>query len=228
MKREVREPKLVGEDHHGKTYEHPAFGQIGVHRIQGTKNLNDTDFNAHGFVRVEIYRSNVERALSRDWHHGRESIVAVDMSEAQWATFVSSFNIGMGVPCTLYTVGGEVMPELPAPKTMEPFSKDIKETVEDSLRHLRELREKLVAKKASRDVMGSVDMAIQEIEKNLPFVHQSFCERMEENVEKAKAEVHGYVNATIRQHGLDRIAELKEQGARLQDFDRARLEWKED
>jgi hypothetical protein len=198
-----------------RRYHHPAFGQVTVHRIQGSKNLYDTDFRGRSFVRVEVHNSELERSLSNDWHYAKETIVAFDMSEAQWATFVSSFNVGSGVPCTLeWVIGyGEEIPELPDPEVMEPFGVDVKETIEDSLAHLRGLREKMVAKKASREMMSAVDMAIQEIEKNLPFVHRSFCERMEETVEKAKAEVHGYINATIRRAGIDAIAES--QGRKL-------------
>ena len=51
------------------------------------------------------------RDLSHDWHHEREQYIEVAMSEAQWATLVSSLN-STAIPCTLTYLMGKCIDRL--------------------------------------------------------------------------------------------------------------------
>jgi len=93
---------------------HPAFGQIAVSRVSGRRTLYGSDFVHNGFVRVSIYGSEQHRTNSHDWpHHSNRPLIEVDMSEAQWGAFVSSFSSSEGARCTLVSVVGERKPEIP-------------------------------------------------------------------------------------------------------------------
>jgi hypothetical protein len=78
------------------TTTHPAFGQIGASRVSGHIQLYDSDFHHNAYMTISIRRSELHRSLNRDWHYGRDELIEVALSEAQWATFVSAPNIGSG------------------------------------------------------------------------------------------------------------------------------------
>lgn len=186
---------------------HPAFAQIGASRVSGHANLYDSDFQHNAYMVIRISRSELHRNLSNDWHFGREQIVEVALSEAQWATFVSAPNVGSGVPCTLAYLQGVEVPGLPAPASRtDQFGREAKDTLRDALARID-------AAIAAIDTMGlpkgkaatlrdHFAMARQELVSNIPFVAGQFGEHMEKTVEKAKAEVHGYMTGALMRSGL--------------------------
>lgn len=211
MARKIVQP--VTEPHgDGTKTTHPAFGQITVHRVQGATNLYGSDFTHHGFVSVAISRSEMHRNLSRDWHFARGEIVEVWLSEAQWATFVSSFNLGSGVPCTIASDHGEIVPGLPERKTFKLYAEEASESMAETIAKLRALEENMVAatsklsKKAQDEVMRSVRDAIATLTSSIPFVRQSFDQHIEEGVERAKVEVNAYMMNAVREAGLQALA----------------------
>jgi hypothetical protein len=109
---------------------HPCFAQIRASRVNGLTNLYDSDFQHNHFVSISIYRSELDRHLNRDWHHSRDELIEVNLSEAQWATFVSSMNVGCGVPCTLSYLHGKFVPQLPdTPDTRTLFKMEMTDAV---------------------------------------------------------------------------------------------------
>ena len=114
----IEEPSIEkGTGFHDEKITHPAFGQVQVSRISGHTTLYDSEFNHAHYVRVTVHRSELNRSLSRDWHFAKSEIVEFDLSEAQWATFVSSFGNGSGTPCTLKFIAGQGhMPQIPEPR----------------------------------------------------------------------------------------------------------------
>jgi hypothetical protein len=204
MSLESEAPRLVRDDDHGKVYDHPAFGQIRANRVSGRATLYDSDFRHQHYVVVEITGSQLIRGLSRDWHHGRETIVQVAMTEAQWASFVSSFGLGGGVPCTIQRREGVGMvPPLPEPQSrVDQFSDEMKERLEQAIVRL----DTAIANAKTKAHAFELRMVRQEILANLPYVAKSFGEHMENTIEAAKGEIHGYINAAIHRAGVTAIA----------------------
>lgn len=200
-------------DKHGrKTLTHPAFGQITVSRISGQRTLYGSDFEHNGFVRVSVFQSELERSLHRDWPHSTNvPLIEVDMSEAQWGSFVSSFGVGMGTQCTLNVVGSERKPGLPLPERAKKHFGEGQEAVAAVLNDLSTLRAKVEAgtsglsKTRQADLLKEVDWAIRRMNDSLPFVAKSLAEEMEQTVEKAKTEVHAYVTRTVIDAGIAAI-----------------------
>lgn len=93
---------------------HPAFAQISASRVSGGTYLYGSDFQHHNYVTISIKlsESHQRKGSGRDWAFGREEILEVALSEAQWATFVSTMNVGDGVQCTLSRKNGSFVPGL--------------------------------------------------------------------------------------------------------------------
>lgn len=196
----VVEPVVSERSDHGTASTHPAFGQISVQRVSGSAALYGSDFMHSGFVRIRIFESEHRRDLSRDWHYAGRELIAVDLSEAQWATFVSSMNVGEGVPCTLDTIQGEPVPSLPPPASRtEQFAGEMAEHVEDAIREIDEVLAKLPQK---GEAASKLRRARMQLHANLPHIAGSFDKHMERTVEKAKVEIHGYINSAVARAGL--------------------------
>jgi hypothetical protein len=80
---------------------HPAYAQIGASRVSGGTYLYGSNFAHQHYVTISITKSELNRSLSRDWASGGEEYIEVALSEAQWASFVSTLNSGTGIQCTL-------------------------------------------------------------------------------------------------------------------------------
>lgn len=187
---------------------HPAFAQISVGRVSGHTNLYGSDFDHQNYIVVSIHGSELHRTLSNDWHYSRNKIVEVAMSEAQWATFVSSFNMGSGVPCTLtYTAEQGMIASLPTPKSRsEQFRSEMDQDFSEAIEALDELQAGITASglsnKKTEALLESVRVARQRLTSSIPFVAEQFSEHMENEVEKAKVEIHGYATNLFQRSGL--------------------------
>lgn len=188
---------------------HPAYGQISVyHGHGGGRDLYGSDFEHHNTVTLRICASELRRDLNHDWHFARREFIEVEMSEVQYAAMVGSPNRGDGVPCTIRSVDGELIPGLPRRDTTHIYSEEVAAKIANTLTELKRQRAKMAASVASlskvkqQEFLGAIDKAIQEIEANLPFVVKSFNEHVESSIEKAKVEVEAYVTNTIHRTGL--------------------------
>ncbi|KKL96942.1 hypothetical protein LCGC14_1839510, partial [marine sediment metagenome] len=78
---------------------HPAYAQIGAMRVSGSHGayLYGSDFRHQHYIMIQIHDSVLHRSLSGDRAHSGKRLIEVALSEAQWATFVSSLNQGSGV-----------------------------------------------------------------------------------------------------------------------------------
>lgn len=160
---------------------------------------------------ITIRRSELHRDLSRDWPYGREELIEVALSEAQWATFISSPNSGSGVQCTLSHINGKMVPGITAPKPVhEKYSQELKGTLSEITSTLNELAKEMdgaLSKTKVADLRKRLEMAASKVVNNTGFVANQFDEHMEHTVEKAKVEVNAYVTGVVQRAGLDAIAE---------------------
>ena len=200
--RTIEEPVVTKEDgkHWDETERHPAFGVIGASRVSSTgHNLFQSDFQHRGFVVIKVMGAELHRGLSRDWVFARDTIVEVAVSEAQWATFVSTLNVGDGVPCTITARQGVgLVPGLPHRDEKDKFAPELQKTLEEAASHLKELEKLPMSAKAH----AQVEKAIKAITDSAPWVAKVFGEHVEEKLEKAKSEIGAWVTSTIQRAGL--------------------------
>ena len=189
------------------TTTHPSFAQIAASRVSGHTNLYDSDFQHNAFITVTISRSELHRGLSYDRHHGKEELIEIALSEVQWASFVSSMNVGSGVPCTIQHIARERVPQLPAPSSRDKqFGEEMRNTVSASIKAMNELAVSIdtlgLSQKKADALKMKIRVATSHLSNNAEFVASQFDEHMEGTVERAKAEVHGYVSGVISRAGI--------------------------
>jgi len=210
----MQEPTITSKESNGGTLEtkaeHPAYGMIGASRVSGGTMLFGSDFQHNHFVRVTLRRAYVKRDLSTDWPHAHEELFEVDMSEAQWAEFVSAMNIGFGVQCTIRHVQGEFMPQIPYPeKRLDQFRRELTEKLADSLGGLDDLTaaigELKLSEKQKQALLKQVDKSRSRLTSGVPFVAKQFAEHMETTISKARTEINAHAVHTINQIGLSAL-----------------------
>lgn len=194
------------DDYH---VDHPAFGMIGASRYQaggGGVTLSGSDFRHHSAIRISIHTATLSRGLSSDHHYARDRIIEVDVSEAQWAAFISSMNIGMGVPCTLVSRNGERVPGIKSPPDRAAqFHGEIIETLREAEDTARLLDDAVKRGAGKRELSALVTRLRNNLTPNVSFVAERFGEHIETLKEHAKVEVSAYVTNAVTRAGLDAL-----------------------
>ena len=141
-------------------------------------------------------------------------LIEVALSEAQWATFVSSMNVGSGVQCTLRWKAGEGwLPEIDLPtERRSQFLGEMVGQFKDALAELAQMRKDIQANKSlsqkAKDALlhhihrAESGMGARGDHSGLGWVERQFDEHMETTVEKAKIEVNAYLTATLHRAGI--------------------------
>jgi hypothetical protein len=167
--------------------------------------LFDSDIRHQHTMFVEISYARRQRDLNHDWIHAGKEIIEVEMSEAQWASFVSSPN-SSGVPCTLRVLQGETVERVPyAPRLAE----SMKETHAAAERAFKEIRVALEAyeaadgAKAKREALGGLRAAINNATPNVDFAAKSLGEHAENVVSRARADIEAMVRHHADQLGIE-------------------------
>ncbi|WP_186214420.1 hypothetical protein [Burkholderia gladioli] len=207
MSRKIEAP-TVEHRNDADVYSHPAFAQISANRVSGGTMLYGSDFQHNQYIAIRIGPSKLHRRLNHDSAMGESrDYIEAKLSEAQWAEFVSSLNVGSGVQCTLDSFNGEMIPALPRPSSRrDQFSAEMKQKIEKSLAHMDDLLEEIDGMKISekqKEVLRShLRMSRQELLSNMPFVLKCFAEHMEATVHKARVEINAYGTHILMRTGL--------------------------
>lgn len=193
--------------------EHPAFAQIRANRgFGGESALYGSDFVHRNVVTIEIHESMLSRGLSSDRHHEGRLLVKVELSEAQWATFVSSLNCGSGVPCTLRARETDyIVPDLPPPRDrVAQFAGETMASAREQVAGVAAMIDKVekmgLPQKKTKEIVDALRSAKRLAEDNLPFIAKQFGEYMEETVERAKVEINAYALSTLHRAGVAALA----------------------
>ena len=119
---------------------HPSYGCISVTRTSGGAKLFGSDLPYHQhFITLLIQRAS---GIFRDFDERMTvwpqndmdgQIVEVVLSAAQFADMITQMNIGFGIPCTLRSVRGRSMPNVP-----ETHTNDVGRVLDDFLAQLKD------------------------------------------------------------------------------------------
>jgi hypothetical protein len=189
---------------------HPAFGRIHASRVSGTPRvLFDSDITHQHTVTVTIETATRKRDLHHDWIHGEHRLIEIEMSEAQWASFVSSMNTS-GVPCTIRATETEFrVPELAYEPRLALSMAEVRGTAN---RLFEEAREAMAAydaldpkapAKEKRAAMDRVRTALRNAEPNMTFAAKSLNEHVENTVNKARADIEAIVLQESNRLGIE-------------------------
>lgn len=219
MARPEIEPTEITEDGPvgGTRRSHPAFAIIGAHRYSGgSDTLYGSPLKHHGGITVTIQFSDEHVSIGSHnyWprHHapGGATIAEVTLSEAQWATFVSTLNVGSGVPCTARYVKTGPTESLPGivdkdhAKKRSEFIHDqtaeLTKRVHDVVAEMDRLLAQPSFKRSElKGLRSKMSTAIDHMPGNMQFTADMLTEHNEKLIESAKAEVSAMVTRMAMQ-----------------------------
>lgn len=204
--RTVSEPTL---DDYGSTV-HPAFGMISASRVtfgQGMSKgpygaiLFDSDVRHHETIRIKIYHASRRREGSHDYIHPGQEFTEVEMSLAQWASFVSSMNT-TGVPCTIRRTETEVFVDaLPYDPRLAQTMSETKEAAAEAFNKIKEAFA-AVKEKPTKANIRDLEIALQNATPNVDYATRTLAKHAEDVVQKARADIEAMAVTHARQLGL--------------------------
>jgi hypothetical protein len=204
---------------------HPSFAMVSLSRWSsgGGRSFFGSAIEPHAGVSLSIQTGEKHRSLSNHWYHATGELIEINMTEAQFAQLITSFNIGGGVPATLSHVNKRNIAELPdgiIPECPEVSERKLVDTeFKEDMTELMHEVDKLVAKaeafqekpsinKADRKEFAAIADHISHIVKSgIPFVQKQFNEALDTTVSHAKADVDAFVTNLMRQAGVEALAD---------------------
>ena len=176
-----------------------------------------SDFVHANWIAVEISEAELNRRHNEDKINGRKVLMRFEMSESQWARFISSHSDHQGTPITLRrmrdSTGKMVMlPAFPRRVETNEFPGETADHIASVGRSLATLETLLTQdlgklSKADRErALEHVRTARREIGPNLGFIADQMTEHLERKVTDAKSEVDAWIQNTIARAGLEALA----------------------
>jgi hypothetical protein len=196
-----------GDQHDDYVETHPSYGMIGAFNITSHPGqaLFGSDFTHDHFVQIRISPAKLRRGHASDWiGASRDPYIEVNLSEAQWARFVSTMNRGDGVACTVSAFNGVAIPGIePLENRRAQFNTEVADTLQDAVRAIDDV---LGSGKLSKADRARIEKARQELTSNLGFVAKQFDEHAEETIEQAKTEIEAHIQLAIQRAGIDALS----------------------
>ena len=220
------EPTVVkGEKHSNdsETLSHPAFGVITMSMVRGANvSLFGSDLGHSSRVCIRISTADLDRHLHRDWIHSRKEFIQIELSQAQFAQFITSNGNGSGTPVTIrYRTNSEGKYEQipyikPTESKHDVHRREIQQSAQSQIdtimagvASLKELAESgKIGKKALDQAINNIEHSVNNLPANLSFAVESAEEALEKATSDAKIEVESYIQQTATRLGLNSISDL--------------------
>ena len=208
MSRPPEEEPVIDEKTGYET--HPAFGLIGAERWSGGQfSLFDSEIPHDNTIHISIKAATRKRDLNHDWIHGNNQYIEVELSEAQWASFVSSLNVGDGVPCTItWTKEDGMIPGIVYSPRLALTMQETHDAAEEAYSGIQEAFKELEALdskagvKERRTVMDKLKYRIKNATSKVDFAGKQLIEQSENVVAKARADIEAIVVAQAQALGM--------------------------
>ena len=194
---------------------HPSYGLIGISRTTGTTNLFGSSIQHIDYFTLRVATAEHERSLSHDWYHKKKTILELKLSSTQFMDMITGMNRGDGVPCTLYYVNGELMPEPPFISQLDLHAQEFKnkmkavsEPLEADIQMIKELLSGKTVGKAQKDeIIQILERYSKSMTNSIPFVAKSFGDQTQKTITEAKAAVESFVSSRITEAGIKALQE---------------------
>lgn len=212
MTNEEGRPKSSSDE--GEMEYHPSYGAAQVTRTSGSKVLFGSPFRHQHFITLRINRAYQKRSLHETLHYSTGTLLTeIQFSESQWAHFMASMSLGLGVPCTINYVGHQKMENCPTPDEHALFEQELREKVEGvavALQKFRTYLEEVLEKKSltkadKAEILNRVGGMTQAVTANLPFILNQYKERMEKVTDAARTEIESFFTNTMMRLGLQKF-----------------------
>lgn len=200
--------KLFGDEE-----THESYGMIAASRqkINPPHALFGSSIKHSSTISIHINTAMIGRNLNQDWYHKTGELIEVEISATQFAEFITSMNMGDGVPCTIRHVGGKKMEDPPYKSKRMEFQQEFKEDMKDlgdrTTVGFAEIKDLLLAKdrlnkEDRKNVVNFIEGMMQQIRSNMPFVTEQFNRQINKTVSEARQEIEAYVLHNILERGL--------------------------
>jgi hypothetical protein len=195
---------------------HPSYGMLSISRsmnTNATRLFGSSLKSHHGTIRLSVHPGYMQHELNHDWYHATtQTLFEIELSAAQFAEAITSLNSGQ-TPCTIRFNNGFIEDppdiETEVERVKNRFGADLKDMIQ-VLRERRAEIEKLTSKlpdKAKRQLKIELDVMIQQLTSNVPYVLEQFDKATEKVVTSAKTEIENFTMHALRAAGLEAIAE---------------------
>lgn len=179
--------------------------------------LFDSEIRHQHFISVKVERTERRRDLKRDWFYNTKILMKLEMSQAQWGAFVSSFGDGGGVPATLrYLTGvGHVPEAVPTESRLQVSAREVREAGDGAVEGIQLAYAELQAafdsgagKKEVRELLRNLKFKIAAGPANMEFAAKSLTEHVENVITKARADIEGMAASGLLASGDETAAAL--------------------
>lgn len=178
---------------------HESWLLIRANQVSTTgTHLFDSEIRHARYIEVSVTRCTRKRDLNRDWLHNTQTLIEIDMSEAQWGAFVSSFGNGSGVPATLAWFEGKMIPRAVHNSRLDESHKEVSGAVARGMEQVKEAQavvqeafEGGAGKKEMRALLSTLQLRIDQMPGNMEFAAKSMTEHVENVVTKARSDIEG-------------------------------------
>lgn len=198
-----------------KVFSHESYGMIGYSRTShGTHptRLFGSAVDQHmSTIHIRIHTAERRHKYSQDWFSARQQIIDVELSAVQFAEFLTTANMGDGVPCTIRYANGKQMEDPPAElveaaEVREGFTAQCKALGAKLAQRSKAIDAILAGTKFGKserdEIRKSVASIVQDVGSNLPFVMEQFHEATDKILAAAKAEADAFLTHAITRAGL--------------------------
>ena len=145
---------------------HPAYGFIRMSRVNGgSGRLFMSPLRHENRISITIGEAEQVRSLSTDAHYAGRQIIEVQMSEAQFAQFITNSMNHAGAPCTITSNNGKMIPPLDDVQLKsDQYYKEAQKMAEDAIAAVADARQKIgpkpqVAKQIALTLFGELQAA---------------------------------------------------------------------
>ena len=194
-------------------FRHPSFGMIGFNRYTTrSQRLFGSAVKSDTGISLTVSRAFRRHHLHYDsYFNDSHPLIEVHMTESQFASLITSFGMGGGVPCTLGSFDGKIIkPSETERSEAELIHEEITDRIEDFHGRLQGAKDRLSASlagaKLSQKDRKTIDFAIEvllaDLANNLPFLMEQFQDAVEKTVAQAKTEIVSFTEQAARKAGL--------------------------
>lgn len=184
-----------------ETTTNPAYGFIRMSRVSGgTGRLFMSPLRHENRISIIIGEAEHVRSLNTDAHYARREIIEVQMSEAQFAQFITNSMSHAGAPCTITRNNGKMIPPLEDVQlTSDRYYKEAQKMAEDAIKAVADARQKIgeiaatLPKKKQEEIAGRLNALETTLADRMPWIVQMHHEHMDKVANLAKIEVEAYM-----------------------------------
>jgi hypothetical protein len=201
---------------------HTHKGQLYVGRVSrgGAVPMYGSKIEHSTTIQIQLSTSREERKYGKEYYYGGERLVEIELTQAQFAEFVSSFNVGSGVPCTIRNINGQECDEPEKPDPINRIQKDIDNADSCYLERIDKISELLSTNEQNKKGLNLTET--REILHEMKIIKLGLESDRKFYQRQARVEVDNMIveaKATLEAHLTNRLTDLGAQALANQSLD---------